>query len=121
MSGLIGAAIGFAVVRPDTIIGFYDAVYPQNAAERQALDLCFQQDHEFNRLDGAERAHCYRSMLPWRQAEADPAGVEGRAVRSANFVDLWRAAGRGHMPTNDVRAQEQAARVLHPAAARVAR
>ena len=129
IAGLIGAAMGYAVVRPDTIseivgnrgglFDIYARLYPGDPVKREALDVCFRQDHNFNRLFAAERRACYNQMLPaaaTRTSSGNPIGLQ-----TANFVDLWQAAGRGHMPKNDIRAQQQASQVVRPAAARVAR
>jgi hypothetical protein len=129
LSGLIGAAIGGAVVRPaavtdligaaDTVVDLYDSVFPSDPLKREALDLCFRQNHGFNRLVTAERQSCYAAVLPTQQAAAQ-GGIRNLGLHAANFVDLWQAAGQGHMPKNDIRAQQHAAQVFHPAAARFA-
>ena len=120
-SGLIGAAIGGAVVQPEVVFGdagslvdLYHRVFPGDPLKQQALDLCFRQDHGFNRLFAAERSACYEKYLP-----PQAAGNRDVGVNAANFVDLWAAAGRGHTPQDDIRAQQQAAQVLHPAMARI--
>jgi hypothetical protein len=123
ISGLVGAIVGVAVMRPDTIARFYDQVFPVSAAKEQALTLCFHQNHDFDRLAADQRAACYAQFLP---AEAEDAGAPAATdssigLQKANFVDLWRDAGQGAMPKNDIRAQEETARVTHPASARLAR
>ena len=125
VSGLIGAAIGCAFVRPDSlteILGskggltdIFARLYPGDRVKREALDLCFRQDHNFNRLFASERRACYDHVLSGQEAAAN----NGLGLQSANFVDLWQSAGHGHLPQNDVRAQQEAARLPHPAGARV--
>jgi hypothetical protein len=74
-------------------------------AKRQALALCFAQDHQFNRLNAGERDACYRHML-FRLGDPTPSGSLV-AQPPVNFVDLQRAAGEGSLPHNDVRRLEQ--------------
>lgn len=125
LAGLLGAALGVAVVQPGGIAGFLDdpssvlgtfgGIFPMDRARQEALDACFEQDHGFNRLLSAEREACYERVLPARQAQGSGNALVAQA---ANFVDLWKAAGQGAAPKNDIRSQQQAARVVHPANAR---
>jgi len=104
--GLAGLAVaGIAGVRPAAMGAFYQEIYPSDPAKRQALDECIALDPRFNRLDSNERAACYR-----RGAAAAPEAAAVRAMPAGNFVDLWRAAGQGRLPQNDVRAEQQNAR-----------
>jgi hypothetical protein len=118
---LIVAAVvsagGVAAVHPEVIKNFYEDVYPSDAAKRQALDLCFMQDHKFNRLESAEREACYRHALfvPPAEAAATAAGEAPAAVKyEPNAIDLRRAAGEGALPRNDARRREQTENALHP-------
>ncbi|HWB48732.1 MAG TPA: hypothetical protein VG651_06455 [Stellaceae bacterium] len=97
---VIGAA-GVAIVDPGIVKAFYQDIYPSDPAKRQALELCFMQDHKFNRLEASERERCYHRMLqPLGEiSSSDPA--------VANLVDLQRAAGQGSVPRNDIRRLEQ--------------
>ena len=102
-AALIGIASIAAIVRPDAVAAFYQELYPSDPGMRHALDECFTQDPQFDRLDPAARSACYRHMMPL--AADDAAAPHPRA--SSNFVDLWRAAGQGHLPQNDIRAEER--------------
>ena len=95
---------GVVALHYQEIRGLYEDIYPTDAAKREALDLCFTQDHRFNRLDADARASCYRrAILP----AAAAAGFVPAARPTANPVDLQHAAAAGFMPRNDVRRTEQ--------------
>jgi hypothetical protein len=104
------AAGGFAAIHPDAVKAFYEDLYPSDPAKRQALELCFMQDHKFNRLDSDEREACYHHMLL-------PATISSGAVTpqqaETNLLDLQRAAGQGSMPRNDIRRLEQTHDAVH--------
>jgi hypothetical protein len=104
-AAVVVTAAGVAASHPMAIGSLYHDLYPPDPAERQALELCFVQDHDFNRLDAGERENCYRRVL------APVAAQAGLAV--ANPVDLHRAAFTGSMPRNDVRRTEQTQDALH--------
>jgi len=111
MALVVVGAGGFAVMNPGVVKAFYEDIYPDDPAKRQALDLCFMENHKFNRLDAGERDACYkRALLPL--GELPSAGAPA-APPSANLVDLQRAAGQGRMPRNDVRRLEQEQDALH--------
>jgi hypothetical protein len=99
-SALIVAG-GFAAMHLDVVETFYRDIYPSDSAKRQALELCFLQDHKFNRLDPDERETCYRHLLYAAGETAMPARPD------ANPVDLQRAAGRGILPRTDIRRPER--------------
>jgi hypothetical protein len=112
---IIAFAGGAASVHPEIIGNFYESIYPSDSAKRQALDLCFLQDHKFNRLDPEERDACYLRNLTPAIGRAAMAGTTAAAIEP-NAVDLWRAAGEGQMPRNDIRRREQtlnALRIAH--------
>jgi hypothetical protein len=109
--GLVGLSV--VAARPDAAWNLYQQLYPNDAMQRQALDLCFMQDPHFDRFDAAERANCYSHNAPALGVAAASAAVP----INSNFVDLWRAAGRGSMPQNDVRAAQWTDRHFHPEAA----
>jgi hypothetical protein len=111
--GLAGLSIGVAVAHPGTIRNLMQAIYPTDPALRRALDQCALEDSGFNRLDPEARNACYRWLLPTIEPEA--AGTR-HPTPPANFVDLWRAAGWGHISGNDVRGQQQTERRDHPVA-----
>jgi hypothetical protein len=97
------AAGGFTAMHPEVVKGFYEDLYPNDPAKRQALDLCFMQDHKFNRLDSDEREACYRHML----LAVGEVSSQAPARLEANPIDLQRAAGQGSMPRNDIRRRER--------------
>jgi hypothetical protein len=92
-SGLIGAAISGAVVQPsavtdvfgnaDSIVDLYNRIFPGDPLKQEALDLCFRQDHAFNRLFGSERSACYAKFLPSQLAGARPGAATRRRTMSA--------------------------------------
>jgi hypothetical protein len=102
--GLAGLSIGVAAANPGAIRNLMQSVYPAEPALRRALDQCFLQDRNFNRLDPKARESCYRALLPTIEPAAAGAHVP---TPPPNFVDLWRAAGWGHTPQNDVRSEQQ--------------
>jgi hypothetical protein len=101
---VVGAG-GFVAMNPGVVKGFYEDLYPSDPAKRQALELCFMQDHKFNRLDADQRDACYHRLLS-SLGEVPAAGAA--ALRpTANLVDLQRSAGAGSVPRNDIRRLEQ--------------
>jgi hypothetical protein len=109
---IVAFAGGVASVHPEVIENFCENIFPSDAAKRQALDLCFLQDHKFNRLDADEREACYHRNLTATARETTLA-VASPAPIEPNAVDMRRAAGEGHMPRNDVRRREQLENALH--------
>lgn len=96
MMGVVLGAAGFAVMNPGMVKAFYHDIYPDDPAKRQALDMCFMENHKFNRLDADERDACYKRML-------QPLGeITSSAPPNVNAVDLQRAAAQGSMPRNDI-------------------
>jgi hypothetical protein len=96
---------GFAAMNPSVVKGFYEDLYPSDPAKRQALELCFMQDHKFNRLDADQREACYHHLL---SSLGDIPAAGAAALRpTANLVDLQRSAGAGSVPRNDIRRLEQ--------------
>ncbi|HWD57346.1 MAG TPA: hypothetical protein VG308_03645 [Stellaceae bacterium] len=98
----VAGAGGFVAMNPGVVKAFYEDLYPPDPARRQALDLCFMEDHKFNRLDAAARDDCYRRMLlPLGEVAPTP-----RDQPNVNLVDLERAASQGTQPRNDIRRLE---------------
>jgi len=104
MAVVVVAAGGFAAMNPGAVKAFYEDIYPSDPGRRQALDMCFMEDHKFNRLDAAERDSCYQRALPSVGATPVPSAMAGPP--NANLIDLQRAAGEGSMPRNDIRRQQ---------------
>lgn len=61
----------------DAINGQWDAMYPQDPAERSALDRCAREESSFNRLSAAGRAECYQKYLQLPNAAPITVGVPG--------------------------------------------
>lgn len=116
IAGLAGLSVAFASgARPAQLWQLYQELYPSNPAQRQALDECFALDVRFDRLDPAARDACYQRTLP-SLALADAGGQRRELPHPAgNFVDLWRAAGQGNLPQNDIRAEQRNDAYIHPA------
>jgi hypothetical protein len=104
---VIVMGVATVAVHSTGIRDLYLNLYPIDPARRQALELCFAQDHEFKRLDAGERENCYRQVLVPLQARAGTTPVR------ANPVDLRHAAAAGSMSRNDVRRTEQMQDALH--------
>ncbi|HML10320.1 MAG TPA: hypothetical protein VK432_05625 [Stellaceae bacterium] len=102
---VIGAG-GYAALNPGVVNAFYHDVYPSDPAKREALEMCFRDNHNFNRLDWGERDACYKRMLQ-PMGEVSPSDQP-----TVNLVDLQRAAAQGSMPRNDIIRLQQA--VPHP-------
>ncbi len=115
VSLLIAAGIvAVGIAQASRVVAYYDAVYPSDPGLRDALRTCELRNPTFNQFDAVQRQACYRIELgtPHPQtADDSPAAATGAAA--PNFVDLWRAAGEGHLPANDVRSHEQDARYLN--------
>ncbi|HWD58510.1 MAG TPA: hypothetical protein VG308_09545 [Stellaceae bacterium] len=79
---LLLIALGaFGLVQHDAITNQWDAMYPQDAAEQDALTRCAQEDGMFNRFSAAGRASCYQKYLQVQLPAAAPAiavGIPGQ-------------------------------------------
>jgi hypothetical protein len=96
---------GVAITNPGVVKAFYEDLYPSDPAKRHALELCFMQDHKFNRLDSDAREACYHRMLS--SLGEIPASGGTAEQPTANLVDLQRSAAAGSVPRNDIRRLEQ--------------
>ncbi|MBV9863041.1 MAG: hypothetical protein JO267_12950 [Alphaproteobacteria bacterium] len=110
ISALFAGAITIALSPALTTV--YGDAYPQDAGKRQALALCAQSNQGFNRLFATERAACYEHFAPVAMPVQPQFGGQAPHIGIANFVDLWKAQGRGHQPTHDVLTQQQNAESL---------
>jgi hypothetical protein len=104
---VIGAG-AYAAMNPGVVNAFYHDVYPDDPAKRQALELCFTQDHTFNRLDASARDACYSRMLP------QLGEVSATRQPTVNMVDLQRAAAQSSMPRNDIIRLQEDRNAPHP-------
>jgi hypothetical protein len=112
--GLLGASMSAGIIQPEALFSAYRDIYPADPMQRRALNQCFTLDPQFNRLDPHAREACYRH---YASSAAQPPSDKAPPHPAPNFVDLWRAAGQGHMPQNDIRAEQQNDRFLRPAKA----
>jgi len=100
---------GVVAGHPEAIWDYYRELYPSDPARRQALEMCFTQDHKFNRLDSDAREGCYkRTLAPVQVTQGQVASDR----TEPNAIDLRRAAAAGSMPRNDVRRAEQTENTL---------
>jgi hypothetical protein len=104
LAAVVVAGGSIVAVNPEAFRSFYLELYPNDPAKRDALEMCFLQDHKFNRLDPDERATCYRHALVPTQSVA---GTPLPERPEPNAIDLRRAAAAGSMPRNDIRRIEQ--------------
>ncbi|HZT86597.1 MAG TPA: hypothetical protein VFA12_01425 [Stellaceae bacterium] len=109
---VIGWLLAFVMigVTPLATTMYRDA-YPAELQRREALDRCSLGDPTFVRFLAAQRDACYRRFFAAPSSSAAPPAPVQPGLATANFVDLWQAAGRGHQPANDVRSQAQTAAV----------
>jgi hypothetical protein len=113
---VVAFAGGVASVHPGVFVGIWEEIYPSDTVKRQALELCFMQDHNFNRLDAAQRESCYRhARLPLQAALASNAAADMLVAArvTPNAVDLRRAAAEGTLPRDDIRRLEQTENARH--------
>ena len=114
VTGVLIAGAALAVMNPGVVKAFYQDIYPSDPAKRQALELCFIQDHQFNRLDSEAREACYHRML--QSVGGTFTAADGTPEQpAANLVDLQRAAGQRNLSRNDVRRLEQNEHTPHSA------
>jgi hypothetical protein len=100
---------GAVAGHPGAIWDYYRELYPSDPVKSQALEMCFLQDHKFNRLDADEREGCYKRALVAVQVTQGYVAVE---PSQPNAIDLRRAAAAAGMPRNDVRRIEQTENTL---------
>jgi hypothetical protein len=104
VSAMLGVSAVGASFDPADLVGFINDLYPANASQRQALQLCMLRDANFNRIDPAAREACYRHEL------TVPQTVAARATTrvAPNAVDLRLASAWQNAPGNDIRIIEAA-------------
>jgi hypothetical protein len=54
----------FLVVERDGVIAKWSAMYPTDPREKAALQLCYIENQQFNRLSDQARQGCYEKWLP---------------------------------------------------------
>jgi hypothetical protein len=99
-------ALAVIAVAPVTTTIYSDA-YPADLQKQRALDQCAARNRYFSRFFAVDRKACYRSVLGIPPSDEPQHEMPLHALATANFVDLWQAAGRGHLPANDIRMQVQ--------------
>src|SRR5690242_8582868 len=84
---VLGLGLGVAAANSAALKGLYQDIFPTDPAKRMALQICFLQDHKFNRLDASAREACYNHALlvATTAAAGDQSGQAGAGI---NFVDL---------------------------------
>jgi len=104
VAAVVTLLAGTAAFQFQPISNLLAEVYPNDAAKREALNLCTLSDPKFDRLDVAARDACYHHAFA-----AAASTVLSAAVVSPppNQIDLRQAAGRGNVPLNDVRIVQQ--------------
>ncbi|MBV9828132.1 MAG: hypothetical protein JO001_21065 [Alphaproteobacteria bacterium] len=107
----LSSSMAFGIVQPASLWTTYRELYPSDPLQRQALNDCFTEDAQFNRLDPNAREACYRHSVAAFQINGP-----NPPVKPPNFVDLSRAAGAGSLPQNDVRAEQANERFTHQTA-----
>ena len=65
------AAVAFAAIKHDAILGVWTTAYPGDQTMRTALQLCANEDRNFNRLRASDRKWCYEKWLPELSSTAD--------------------------------------------------
>jgi hypothetical protein len=58
------ASVAIGVVNIDAIGGWWRAMYPRDAEQQTALQLCYIENHQFNRMSAEARHDCYGKWLP---------------------------------------------------------
>lgn len=61
----------------DAINSEWDAIYPEDPVERNALDRCAREESAFNRLSAVGRAECYQKYLQLPVAAPITVGIPG--------------------------------------------
>jgi hypothetical protein len=75
----------FGLAERDAINNQWAAMYPEDAAEQNALTRCAQEDSVFNRFNAASRAACYQKYLQVALPAATPGitvGIPGAAIHA---------------------------------------
>jgi hypothetical protein len=54
----------FFVRERNEVIAKWSAMYPSDPREKAALQLCYVEDHQFNRMSDQARKGCYEKWLP---------------------------------------------------------
>jgi hypothetical protein len=63
------------LIEHDLLIKHWSAMFPSDPAQKTALQLCYIEDREFNRLSPASRTACYEKWLPILSYAAQHGGV----------------------------------------------
>ena len=54
----------FVTLEYDGVIAEWRAMYPPDPREKTALQLCYVENHQFNRMSDQSRKACYERWLP---------------------------------------------------------
>jgi hypothetical protein len=66
------ALVIFGLIERGPIVRQWSAMYPSDHTEKTALQLCYIEDHGFNRLSPTARTVCYERWLPILAYAAQP-------------------------------------------------
>ncbi len=58
ITGVLGA------VEHDRVMAEWRAIYPTDPREKAALQICFGENHQFNRMSDEARKDCYEKWMP---------------------------------------------------------
>jgi hypothetical protein len=109
LAAALVVVVGIVVGHSAAIWNYYHELYPSDPAKSLALEMCFLQDHKFNRIDSDQRDGCYkRALVPVQVTQ----GYVAAERPEPNAIDMRRAAAAGSMPRNDVRRTEQTENTL---------
>ena len=91
----------------------YADAHPEDPSKRWALEACFGVDDNLARYFAADRAACYaREQAGGDQRRQASLALAPAIAPTANFVDLWHAAGHGRLSKDDIRSQQENTRFL---------
>jgi hypothetical protein len=58
------ASVAIGVVDIDAVAAWWLAMYPSDPEQTTALQLCYIENHQFNRMSADARHDCYKKWLP---------------------------------------------------------
>jgi hypothetical protein len=64
------ATAAILAVNRHAIVAGWNTIYPSDPALKMALQVCYIEDRQFNRLSAASRKNCYDKWLPILSAVA---------------------------------------------------
>jgi hypothetical protein len=61
---LAAAVLTFVFVERKPLIELWTAMYPSDPIHKMALQICYDDDHQFNRMSTKQRHDCYAKWEP---------------------------------------------------------